>query len=64
VENKGKTDRVTYTHNLVHGVPSKRPLISTSATSVDDKDDRRWKLENKGINPSQKRDVHYGSLGC
>jgi len=50
VENKGKTDRVTYTYNVVYGVPSKRPLISTSATSVDDKDARRWMVENKGIN--------------
>jgi hypothetical protein len=50
---KGKTDRVTYNYNVLYGVPSKRPLISTPATSVDDKDARRWKVENKGIKQNQ-----------
>jgi hypothetical protein len=61
LENKGKNDRVTYTYIVVYGVPSKMPLISTSANSVDDKDARSWKLENKGIKPSQLSDVHHGS---
>jgi hypothetical protein len=50
MENKGKTYRVTYTYNIVYGLPSNMPLISTSANSVDDKNARRWKVENKGIN--------------
>jgi hypothetical protein len=53
VENEGKYDRVTYTYNVLYGAPSKRPLISTSSTSVIDKDARRWNVEKKGINPSQ-----------
>jgi hypothetical protein len=40
------------THNVVYGVPSKRPLISTSATSVDDRDARSWMVEYKRINRS------------